>query len=89
MFIAMNRFKVKKGSEHEFEQVWLNRDSHLRDVPGFLTFHLLKGPEKDDHVLYASHSTGRRQAALSRPPTARRLHRAARGEGQPLIERSR
>ena len=36
MFIAMNRFKVKKGSEHEFEQVWLSRDTHLRDVPGFL-----------------------------------------------------
>lgn len=29
MFIAMNRFKVRKGAEHDFEQVWLKRDSHL------------------------------------------------------------
>jgi len=57
MFIAMNRFKVRKGAEADFEQVWLNRDSHLKDVPGFVAFHLLKGPERDDHVLYASHST--------------------------------
>jgi len=57
MFIAMNRFKVKTGSEHDFEQVWLGRETHLEDVPGFIEFHLLKGPEQDGHVLYASHST--------------------------------
>jgi heme-degrading monooxygenase HmoA len=56
MFIAMNRFKVHKGSERDFEQVWLTRQTHLEQVPGFMVFHLLKGPEKDDHVLYASHS---------------------------------
>ena len=56
MFIAMNRFKVHKGSERDFEQVWLTRQTHLEQVPGFMVFHLLKRPEKDDHVLYASHS---------------------------------
>lgn len=35
MFIAMNRFRVAKGSEAAFEQVWLSRDSHLDTVPGF------------------------------------------------------
>jgi Antibiotic biosynthesis monooxygenase len=45
MFIAMNRFRVAKGSEAAFEQVWLSRDSHLDKVPGFVEFHLLKGPE--------------------------------------------
>ncbi len=30
MFIAMNRFRVALGSEADFEQVWLNRDVHLR-----------------------------------------------------------
>ena len=64
MFIAMNRFKVKKGSEADFEHVWLTRESHLEKVPGFVEFHLLKGPEKDDHVLYASHSLWRSQAAF-------------------------
>jgi len=34
MFIAMNRFHVKKGSEKNFEQVWLSRDTHLTTVPG-------------------------------------------------------
>jgi heme-degrading monooxygenase HmoA len=43
MFIAMNRFRVKKGSEDAFEKVWLGRDSYLDSVPGFLEFHLLKG----------------------------------------------
>jgi heme-degrading monooxygenase HmoA len=52
MFIAMNRFRVKKGSEEEFEKVWLNRDSYLDLVPGFVEFHLLKGPQAEDHTLY-------------------------------------
>ena len=57
MFIAMNRFKIAKGFEDDFERVWRERDSFLKDVPGFEAFALLKGPERDDHVLYASHST--------------------------------
>jgi heme-degrading monooxygenase HmoA len=72
MFIAMNRFKVRIGSEHDFEQVWLTRQSHLEEVPGFIVFHLLKGPEKDDHVLYASHSEWR-----SQKPSARHMQAPA------------
>ncbi len=56
MFIAMNRFKVKKGHEQEFEAVWAGRDSHLKGMDGFREFHLLKGPEHDDHTLYSSHT---------------------------------
>ena len=56
MFIAMNRFKVIRGSEADFETVWTSRDTHLRDVPGFIVFHLLRGPERDDHTLFASHT---------------------------------
>ena len=56
MFIAMNRFMVKKGSEEQFEHVWKSRDSHLDRVPGFVEFHLLKGPEAEDHTLYSSHT---------------------------------
>jgi heme-degrading monooxygenase HmoA len=56
MFIAMNRFRVKKGFEDAFEKVWLGRDSYLDSVPGFLEFHLLKGPEAEDHTLYSSHT---------------------------------
>jgi len=56
MFIAMNRFKVIKGNEKAFEDVWLNRETHLERLKGFKVFHLLKGPERDDHVLYSSHT---------------------------------
>ena len=56
MFIAMNRFRINKGSEAEFERIWAKRDSHLEGVPGFEEFNLLRGPEADDHTLYASHS---------------------------------
>jgi heme-degrading monooxygenase HmoA len=56
MYIAMNRFKVARGSEAAFEAMWTGRDSHLPEVPGFVEFHLLRGPEREDHVLYSSHT---------------------------------
>ena len=28
----------------------------MEDVPGFIRFNLVKGPEREDHVLYASHT---------------------------------
>ena len=57
MYIAMNRFRVKKGSEEAFEKVWANRESYLHQLAGFMEFHLLKGPEAEDHTLYSSHTT--------------------------------
>lgn len=56
MFIAMNRFKVKHGQEAAFEAVWKSRDTHLNEVPGFQSFSLLRGPKRDDHTLYSSHT---------------------------------
>ena len=56
MYLTMNRFQVKLGQEAAFEAVWTGRDSHLPSVPGFVAFHLLKGPVQGDHVLYASHT---------------------------------
>jgi heme-degrading monooxygenase HmoA len=86
MFIAMNRFMVIKGSEAEFEQVWLGRDTHLGTVAGFVEFHLLKGPEREDHVLYASHTTWRSREAFeawTRSEAFRAAHRNA-GTKRPL-----
>ncbi|MGH6791604.1 MAG: antibiotic biosynthesis monooxygenase family protein [Methyloceanibacter sp.] len=86
MFIAMNRFKVRKGSERDFEQVWLSRETHLDEVPGFITFHLLKGPERDDHVLYASHTIWRSEADFAtwtRSEAFRKAHAGA-GSNKPL-----
>ena len=56
MFIAMNRFKITPGFEAGFETVWRERETYLDTVPGFKSFTLLKGPQNEDHVLYASHS---------------------------------
>ena len=82
MFIAMNRFKVVPGSQADFEQVWTTRDTHLRDVPGFINFHLLRGPDREDHTLYSSHSVWRRRAdfeAWTRSEAFRRAHRDVDG----------
>lgn len=58
MFIAMNRFKVKAGSEKDFEDVWKNRKTSLDEMKGFREFHLLRGPkrEEEDFTLFASHT---------------------------------
>ncbi len=56
MYIAMNRFKVSKETAESFEQLWKSRKSYLHELPGFVVFHLLKGPEREDHVLYSSHT---------------------------------
>ena len=86
MFIAMNRFKVVKGSETDFETVWRNRDSHLESVPGFVEFHLLRGPEHDDHTLYSSHTVWRRREDFenwTKSEAFRRAHANA-GSNKPL-----
>jgi heme-degrading monooxygenase HmoA len=62
MFIAMNRFKVLKDRTGDFENVWFSRESYLHELPGFLSFYLLRGPEKDDHILYSSHTIWRSHA---------------------------
>ena len=86
MFIAMNRFKVVKGAEADFEQVWLSRETHLEDMPGFMGFHLLRGPEREDHTLYASHTLWQSQAAFeawTRSEAFRKAHAGA-GGNKPL-----
>src|SRR5581483_12004146 len=85
MFIAMNRFQVQLGQEKAFEEVWLGRDTYLGQVPGFVTFHLLRGPTNDDHTLYSSHSIWRSKAdfeAWTRSEAFRMAHRDA-GDNKP------
>ena len=86
MFIAMNRFQVTKGSEADFEKVWLSRDSHLDKVPGFMEFHLLRGPDAEDHTLYASHSIWKDRAAFEAwtKSEAFRAAHARAGSNKPL-----
>jgi heme-degrading monooxygenase HmoA len=58
MYIAMNRFKVKAGSEEAFERIWKGRDSSLSEMKGFESFHLLRGTldKQGGYTLFASHT---------------------------------
>ncbi|MDF1728478.1 MAG: antibiotic biosynthesis monooxygenase [Sulfitobacter sp.] len=56
MYLAMNRFTVTTENAKAFEALWLNRDSHLKEMEGFVAFHMLKGPEVEGRILYASHT---------------------------------
>ncbi len=95
MFIAMNRFRIVKGEEAAFERIWATRDTHLREVPGFVEFHLLRGPEAADHRLYASHTVWQSQRHFedwTHSEAFRRAHARAGGArkdiylGPPLFE---
>jgi heme-degrading monooxygenase HmoA len=86
MFVAMNRFRVVRGEEAAFEAVWKGRDSRLAGTPGFLSFRLLRGPERADHTLYCSHSVWADRDAFTawtRSEAFRHAHRDV-GEQKPL-----
>lgn len=89
MFIAMNRFKVVRGQEAQFEQVWARRDTKLRESPGFVVFHLLRGPEHEDHTLFVSHTvwaTREDFEAWTRSEAFRAAHRNAGANKQLYLE---
>ena len=39
-YIAMNRFKIVKGHESDFEEIWKTRNTYLDGSPGFIEFRL-------------------------------------------------
>jgi heme-degrading monooxygenase HmoA len=85
MYVAMNRFKVMRDRTADFESVWLTRQSYLHEAPGFRGFHLLKGPEREDYVLYASHSVWDSYAAFenwTKSESFRKAHARA-GDNKP------
>lgn len=84
MYIAMNRFRIRKGAGADFERVWAERDTHLHEVPGFQAFHLLRGPAGDDHELYVSHTVWESADAFeawTRSEAFRKAHAQAGGAG--------
>jgi heme-degrading monooxygenase HmoA len=81
MFIAMNRFRIARGREEVFEDLWRKRDSYLEGVPGFREFHLLKGPQTEAESLYASHTVWASRAdfeAWTESESFRKAHAQAR-----------
>ena len=86
MYIAMNRFKVRPEEQEAFKSRWLDREVFLNTVPGFVVFHLLQGPAREDHVLYASHTVWRSLADFecwTRSEQFRAAHAGA-GSGRSL-----
>ena len=89
MYLTMNRFKVRPDQAAAFEALWLKRDSHLKTVPGFISFHLMRGPERDDHVLYASHTAWDCAEAFqdwTRSDAFRAAHKGAGGSRDMYLE---
>ena len=83
MFIAMNRFQVKKGSEQAFETLWATRESYLGELPGFIEFHLLRGPDAEDHTLYSTHTLWADKAAFENWTRSEQFRKAhARADNQ-------
>jgi len=84
MYIAMNRFKVRKGSEEDFEAVWKGRDSRLSEMEGFREFHLLRGPanEAEGYTLFASHTVWDSFEAFSAWTKSQNFRDAHRNAGQ-------
>jgi heme-degrading monooxygenase HmoA len=81
MYIAMNHFRVAPDRSAEFEQAWRDRQTYLQDVPGFESFHLLRGPEEEGARLYASHTVWREEAAF-RAWTESEAFKKAHGQGR-------
>lgn len=88
-FIAMNRFKIRLGREADFESIWAERESRLKELKGFREFRLLKGPEGEDHRLYSSHVIWDSREdfdAWTKSEQFRASHRnAGKSEGESLI----
>lgn len=64
MYIAMNRFTVASSEEATFEKVWQDRESHLDQMDGFLSFKMLKGESVDGKTLYSSHVEWREKSCF-------------------------
>jgi len=94
MFVAANRFRVIPSEAAAFEQMWLSRESRLHELEGFIVFHLLKGPEAEDHILYSSFTLWASRAhfeAWTKSEQFRRAHSGAGGSkpltlGHPIFE---
>ncbi len=82
MFIAMNRFRIALGKEQEFARIWKDRETNLPQVPGFLAFHLLRGPSDEQCTLFASHTVWASREHFEDWTRSEAFRRAHGGAGQ-------
>ena len=89
MYIAMNRFKIRLGSEQEFINIWKNRETYLDTVPGFQSFNLLQSASNDEYTLFASHSVWDSRQAFedwTQSEQFRKAHANARGNKEIYLD---
>ena len=94
MYLAMNRFTVPTENAAAFEALWLERDSHLKEMDGFVEFHMLKGSQVDGKITYASHTVWASEDAFrgwTKSDAFRAAHKGAKDsarlhEGTPTFE---
>lgn len=80
MFLAMNRFRIACGRENDFIAHWRNRNSYLNEVPGFISFNLLRGETNENYTLFASHSVWESEPSFlewTKSEAFRKAHMAA------------
>ena len=95
MFLAMNRFRITPGKEEAFVEHWRQRNSYLGEVPGFISFNLLRGDTTEERTLFASHTVWESEQAFeawTQSEAFRKAHMAAGNSprdfylGPPLLE---
>ncbi|WP_299028228.1 antibiotic biosynthesis monooxygenase [uncultured Sulfitobacter sp.] len=94
MYLAMNRFTVTTQNAEAFEALWLNRESNLKQMEGFVEFHMLKTAPVDGRITYASHTVWASEEAFRGWTTSdafRASHKGAKEtaklyEGTPVFE---
>ncbi len=80
MFLAMNRFRIAPGKEDAFVEHWRNRNSYLHEVPGYVSFNLLRAPGNVEHTLFVSHTVWESEQAFNdwtKSEAFRKAHMAA------------
>ena len=83
MFIAMNRFRVAKGSEEAFDKFGRAATLILIASPALSSFICSKGLKAEDHTLYAPHTVWQNKAtfeAWTKSPEFRAAHARAGNE---------
>jgi hypothetical protein len=81
MFIAMNRFRVAKGSEAAFEHVWLSRDTFSRRCRALSSFTFSRVPKLRPTPSMLLTRCGKTVLCLKPGPSRRRFGRRTGGQG--------
>lgn len=81
MFIAMNQFQVVPERAAEFEQAWQTRERYLDQVPGFVSFALLKGDEPGDYISHTTWESRDAFLAWATSDAFRKAHAARMPDG--------